>query len=263
MKNILLILLASYLVLVLLIYLFQRKMLYFPSIEPTETAYEVLTLDSAELKIKVLVDNPELEQAVIYFGGNGENVYEGAKRMQSAFTDRAAYYVNYPGYGGSGGSPTESTIIQAAQDVYAHVKQRHPVIAIVGRSLGTGVAVTLASENKVSGLILISPYDSIVELAFSHYPFFPTRWLLKDKFDSASLAAKISSKILIILAAEDKVIPPKHSKRFIEALKKGQSNEPFAERVRVQVYKDADHNNLHLDPGFMRQIREFLREQAP
>jgi pimeloyl-ACP methyl ester carboxylesterase len=260
MKNIFLILLAGYLLLILLMYLFQRQMLYFPSIQPPDSAYQVLTIDSGGLKIKVLVDNPEHEQAVLYFGGNGENVYEGAKRMQSAFTHRAAYYMNYPGYGGSSGAPTESTIIRAAKDVYAHIKQRHPVIALVGRSLGTGVVATLASEYKVSHLILISPYDSMVELAFNHYPIFPASFLLKDKFDSASRAQGITGKVLIILAAEDKIIPLKHSQRFIEALKNGQSDKLFDQRVKVQVYEDADHNNLHLHPGFMHQISDFLRE---
>jgi hypothetical protein len=65
-------------------------MLYFPSIEPRETAYKVLSIDSSGRKINVLVDNPQLEQAVIYFAGNAENVYEAAKWMQRAFTDRAA-----------------------------------------------------------------------------------------------------------------------------------------------------------------------------
>jgi dienelactone hydrolase len=156
--------------------------------------------------------------------------------------------------------PTEDTIIQAAKDVYAYVKGRHPGIALAGRSLGTGVVAKLASEYKVSGLILISPYDSIAALADNHYPLFPSRWLIKDKFDSASHAPKINGKVLILLAAEDKVIPLKHSLTFIEALKNGQSDKLFSQRVKVDIYADADHNNLHLRPGFMQQIRYFLQE---
>lgn len=260
MKNIILVLLASYLALILLMYFFQRQMLFSPSIEPENTAYEVLTIDSAGLKIKVLVDNPQLEQAVIYFGGNGENVYEGPQRMQSAFMGKAAYYVNYPGYGGSSGAPKESTIIQAAKDVYVYVSAHHHCVALVGRSLGTGVAVILASEYKVSQVILISPYDSIVELASSHYPFFPAFLLVKDKFDSVSRAAKISGKVLNIMAAEDKVVPLKHSLRFIKSLENGQSKKQLKGRVTTQVYNDADHNNLHLHLGFMELIRDFLQE---
>jgi pimeloyl-ACP methyl ester carboxylesterase len=260
MKNILLFLLASYLVLILLMYFFQRQMLYFPSIKPENTAYEVLTIDSADLKINVLVDNPQLEQAVIYFGGNGENVYEGPQRMQSAFVGKAAYYVNYPGYGGSSGAPTERTIIQAAKDVYAYVSVYHHSVALVGRSLGTGVAVTLASEYKVPQLILISPYDSIAALASSHYPFFPAFLLVKDKFDSASRAAKVNGKVLNIMAVEDKVVPLKHSLMFIKALENDQSKQGLKDRVTTQIFKDADHNNLHLHPDFTQLIRDFLRE---
>ena len=258
MKHILLVLLTSYLVLVLLMYFFQRQMLYKPSIEPENSNYEVLIIDSKGLKIIVLVNNSQLEQSVIYFGGNGENVYEAPQRMQSAFEGRAAYYVNYPGYGGSGGAPTESTIIQAAKDVYAYVTAHHHSVALVGRSLGTGVAIKLASEYIVPKLVLISPYDSIADLAFNHYPFFPARLLIKDKFENISQAAKISSKILNIIAAEDTVIPLQHSQKFIDALKSTQSNTQFEQRVTTQIYTDVNHNNLHLHPSFMPLIHNFL-----
>jgi len=248
------------LLLVLLMYFFQRKMLYFPTQEPEETHFQVQIIDSDGLKIKVVVDNPEFEQAVIYFGGNGENVYEAAKRMKGAFADRAAYYVNYPGYGGSTGTPAENTIIQAARDVYTYVSHRHHSPALVGRSLGTGVAVNLASEYAVPRLVLISPYGSIDEVASSHYPFLPTRWLLKDKFESASLANEITANVLIIMAADDKVIAPKHSLDFVEAFKKDLSSKELSQRLKIQIYADADHNNVHLHSGFLQQISDFLGE---
>lgn len=258
--KIILIIVLSYLILILTISLFQRKILYVPSTKPASSVYEVRIINSGKLKINLLVDNPQREQAVIYFGGNAENVYAGAKRMQNAFTQRAAYYMNYPGYGGSSGLPSENTIIQAAKDVYAYVSSHHQNIALVGRSLGTGVAVKLAGEYPVSKLVLISPYDSLVALAYTHYPFFPARWLLKDQFDSVSSAENITAKILIILAAQDRVIPIQHSQNLIRALKIGRSDKIFRESVHVQVYQNADHNNVHLSPGFMTQIRGFLQD---
>jgi len=104
-------------------------------------------------------------------------------------------------------------------------------------------------EYAVSHLVLISPYDSIANVAAKHYPFFP-RSLIKDKFDSVSWASKISAKTLIVMARDDDIIPISHSQRLLEALKHTQ---PIS-----MVYDQADHNNVHLKAGFMPMIRGFL-----
>jgi esterase/lipase len=249
LKNVLFLVVLLYVTVVLSMYLLQRKMMYFPHEAPEHTHYEVLDIASDGLMIKVVAEGSQLEQAVIYFGGNGEDIYAGAERMQAAFMHKAAYYVNYPGYGGSSGSPTETTLTQSARAVYEYVSARHSSVAVVGRSLGTGVAVKLSSEYAVSHLVLISPYDSIANVASKYYPFFPSS-LIKDKFDSASLASKIRAKTLIIMASDDIIIPISHSQRLIEALNQTQ---PIN-----QVYKQANHNNVHLMDGFMGLIRDFL-----
>jgi hypothetical protein len=238
-----------YVTVVLSMYLLQRKMMYFPHEAPEHTHYEVLDIASDELMIKVVTQGSQREQAVIYFGGNGEDIYAGAERMQAAFMDKAAYYVNYPGYGGSSGAPTETTITQSARAVYEYVSARHPSVAVVGRSLGSGVAVKLASEYAVSHLVLISPYDSIANIASKYYPFFPSS-LIKDKFDSASLGSKMRAKTLIIMAGDDIIIPISHSQRLIETLNQTQ---PIS-----KVYAQANHNNVHLMDGFMWLVRDFL-----
>jgi hypothetical protein len=218
MKNILLFLMTVYLMVLLSMYLLQRQMMYFPSSKPTHTNYEVLGVASAGLIVKVMTDNSQIEPAVIYFGGNGEDVYAAAEIMQEAFSGMAAYYVNYLGYGGSTGSPTESSITQASKDVYQYVAARHGSIALVGRNLGTGVVIKLANEKVVSHLELISPYDSIENVAISHYPFL-SKWLVKDKFDNISRAAEVNVTTLIILANDDKVISIKHSHNLMNAFK--------------------------------------------
>jgi len=90
-------------------------------------------------------------------------------------------------------------------------------VAVVGRSLGSGVAVKLASEYAVSHLVLISLYDSIANIASKYYLFFPSS-LIKDKFDSASLGSKIRAKTLIIMAGDNIIVPISHSQRLIETL---------------------------------------------
>ncbi|MFT6896417.1 MAG: fermentation-respiration switch protein FrsA (DUF1100 family) [Paraglaciecola sp.] len=259
MKNFFLFLLCGYLMLVTFMYIFQRQMLYSPAPQPQHSDDKVLTVDAGDLKIKVVVHDAQFPQAVIYFGGNGEDAYESAKGMQAAFRGKAAYYVNYPGYGGSTGTPTQTSISQSARDLYTFISARHSSVALVGRSLGTGVVVMLASEYAVSRLVLISPYDSIADVAYSHYPFFPAGWLLKDKFASLHRGARISGHVLVILAAKDTIIPVKHSLRLIDALKKRPYSNKLDERLTTKIYTHADHNNLHLQAGFMALIEDFLR----
>ncbi len=248
MKNVLTLPTLLYLIVVLSMYLLQRQMMYFPRDAPEHTRHEVIDIESGGLMIKVVTPCNQLEPAVIYFGGNGEDAYAyaGAERMKAAFIDKATYYVNYPGYGGSTGSPSEATITQSARDVYEYVSARHTAVAVAGSSLGSGVAMELASEYAVSHFVLISPYDCIVNVASKYYSYFP-RSLIKDKFDSVSLASKSSTKTLIIMARDDYTIPISHSLRLLEALKHTQ---PIS-----KIHDLADHNNVHLKDGFMQLTR--------
>ena len=259
MKNILLILVTSYLFIVLAMYLLQRHLLYFPTSVPGKLNHEVITIESDDLKVKVVVSNTHYDKAVIYFGGNGENVYNSVSAMEDAFTDHAVYFVNYPGYGGSSGTPSEVTINQAANDVYAYVSKKHQSVALVGRSLGTGVAFNLASKHRVSHLILISPYDSIASVANTHYPFLPNSWLIKDRFDSESRADNVSGHILILIAEQDNVIPIKHSMKLKSAIEQNRNAQASKLRLESRLYKLSDHNNVHLHPEFMQDIRRFLQ----
>ena len=253
LKTILILSVLFYATLVLIMYLIQRQLLYFPRAAPVNIEYQVVEIESERRTVMVVTDGRQRQNAVIYFGGNGEDVYAGVERMQAAFIDKAAYYVNYPGYGGSTGSPTETTITQTARDVFKYVSARHPSVAVMGRSLGTGVAIKLASEYEVSQLVLISPYLSIASLAAEYYPFFP-RALIKDKFDSVSRVAIIQADTLVIMAGGDEIIPPAHSLKLIEAFKLTQ---PVS-----KIYTHADHNNVHLETGFMQLVREFIAQSS-
>lgn len=259
MKNILILLLIGYLLIVVLMYMFQRQLLYFPSARPSSTSFKVVTIKSAELNINVIVVNPNAKQAVIYFGGNAENVYDSPHIMRQAFEDKAVYYMNYPGYGGSTGSPTEQSILRAADHVYAYVDSQHQSIALVGRSLGTGVAMTVASTKIVSQLVLITPYDSIASVASTHYPFLPVNLLLKDTFDSVSRVKQIQSDVLVLVASNDMVIPNKHSERLVLNLTNHLQKPSINRKINAINFANTDHNNIHLHPDFMQSIREFIK----
>ena len=85
-----------------------------------------------------------------------------------------------------------------------------------GRSLGSGVAVQLAAQRPVIGVILVAPFDSLVEVGKRHYPFLPVNWLLKHRFDSAAHAPKMKTRLLCIVATQDEIIPAEHARRLYD-----------------------------------------------
>ena len=145
--------------------------------------------------------------ALIYFGGNAEDVSRNMPDFSQAFPNYAIYLLHYPGYGGSSGSPSEQAIIADALALFDHVYADHKNIVVVGRSLGSGVAVRLASLRPVERLVLVTPYDSLGDVAARNYPFLPARWLLRDKFESWRYAPQVTAPTRIIVAEQDEVIP--------------------------------------------------------
>ena len=101
-----------------------------------------------------------------------------------------------------------------AAALFENVRLQHPDVVIIGRSLGTGVAVRLASQSPVSRLVLITPYDSAADIGEHAFPFIPVRWLLRDKYDSGKYAQSIKIPTTIIEAENDKQIPHSSTERL-------------------------------------------------
>ena len=208
----------------LLMYFAQDSLIFFPQPLAEErraaiaqrTATESLFINAADgtrLHAWHVKGNP----LIIYFGGNAEEVSwmldEAARRTPGV----GWLLVDYRGYGASGGSPSEKALTADALRWYDQIATQYKATYVFGRSLGSGVAVQLAAQRPVAGAILISPFDSLVEVGKHHYRFLPVDWMLRHRFDSASLAPKISAPLLCIVAMNDEVVPPVHSKRLYDA----------------------------------------------
>src|SRR5579862_952936 len=167
----------------ILVFVSQRSLIYFPQPRSNRNAV-IMTLPSPAGKVLVSTRPASGAGAVLYFGGNAEDVSADLPGFASAFPDDAIYLLHYPGYGGSAGHPTEKSITAAAFALFDAVHAQHPNVTIIARSLGTGVAVHVASERPAVRLVLITPYDSLVDVADAHYPFLPNRWLMLDRYDS-------------------------------------------------------------------------------
>jgi len=231
------------------LYAYQRKMLYVPSPEYAHE-FESLELHNEQEVLKVVVLNPSQSQAIIYFGGNAEAVIFNAEPFLKNFPNHTVYLVNYRGYGGSTGSPTELGLYSDSLALYDRVRTNHESLSLMGRSLGSGVATFLASEREVSHLALITPYDSIKNVAQAHVPIYPVGLLVKDRYDSVEKATRVSTPVLIVMAELDSVIPNSHSIALSEAFKK--------EQVSIIIIKGADHNNISLDLEYYPRLKHFF-----
>jgi fermentation-respiration switch protein FrsA (DUF1100 family) len=144
---------------------------------------------------------------IIYFGGNAEEVSWMLQEVAGRASGIGWLLVDYRGYGSSGGSPSEAALVRDAVQWYDSVSKNYKSIYVFGRSLGSGVAVQLAAQRPITGVILVAPFDSLVEVGKRHYPFLPVNWMLRHRFDSVALAPKITSPLLCIVATGDEIIP--------------------------------------------------------
>lgn len=193
---------------------------------------------------------------LIYFGGNAEEVSWMAGESQR-FEGWSVLAVNYRGYGDSAGSPGEKALFADALAIYDYAASRADVqrshIAVMGRSLGSGVAVHLASRRTVAGVVLAAPYDTLEAVARRAYPFLPVRYLLRHRFDSLALAPSIKTPALFVAAERDSIIPPEHARRLHDAW--GGSRE-------WMLLKGSDHNDIDGYPDFWNAIGRFLSKLA-
>ena len=199
---------------------------------------------------------PESAPLVIYFGGNAEEV----SWMIEATGDAPGVswlLVSYRGYGLSGGSPGEAALVSDAIQWFDRAMTLPGAdskrIYVFGRSLGSGVAVALAAQRPVTGLVLATPYDSLAAVAKRYYWYLPVDLLLKHRFDSIALAPNMKQPLLCLIAERDEVIPAVHGERLFDA---------WGGSKRKILLQEASHNSTDAHPMFWSSILEFLAQKV-
>ncbi|WP_435037188.1 alpha/beta hydrolase [Pseudomonas neuropathica] len=241
---------AVYLVLCAALFFFQRSLIYFPQPNAVTGTASRLTLSMPDAQVSVLTRERVGSRALIYFGGNAEDVSRNLPAFAEAFPEYAVYLLNYRGFGGSGGSPSEAAIAEDALALFDQVYASHPQVSLIGRSLGSGVAVRLASQRPVQQLILVTPYNSLEEIAARHYPWVPVKWLLKDRFESGKYAAHLRVPTLLLAASDDEVIPRASTQRLLEN---------FPQGVAVlRVVPDSGHNSISDRAQYLQWMGDVL-----
>ncbi len=152
------------------LYATQRSQIYFPTPAVEHPGAQVWWVESQGERLKVWVVARPGTRALLYFGGNADDVAGHIDAFSDAFPEHSLYFVNYRGYGGSSGRPSEPALVADALAVFDQVQSRQAEVSVMGRSLGSGVAVQLAAERPVSRLVLVTPFDSLVNVATRVFP---------------------------------------------------------------------------------------------
>jgi len=249
----------------IVLYLLQEKLLFFPQ-----------RLDADDLK-RIRQTFPEAEEIalsaddgtrlhgwlmrshdsavtplVIYFGGNAEEV-SYLLEHHPQLRGWSLLLMNYRGFGASGGKPGEAALFSDALRVYDAMRV-HPGIdvqriAVMGRSLGSGVAVYLASQRPVRGVVLVTPFDSVTEIAEQRFSYIPVRLLLKHPFDSLARAPAVQYPALVLAAENDSVIPSHHARSLFNA---------WGGPKSWHLLTGTDHIDISDHPDYWELIADFL-----
>jgi dienelactone hydrolase len=199
---------------------------------------------------------PGRHPAVVYFGGRSEEVSWVVRDAGKLFPDMAVLAVNYRGYGESHGDPAEIHMVEDGCMLFdwmaarAHVDARR--IAVVGRSLGSGVAVQVAKERPVHSVVLITPYDSILAIAKRKFRVMPIEYMLRHRFESIKYAPNLKAPTYVLRAASDDVVPHSHTDQLVAKL---------ARLCGDDIVPGSDHMNIPYLEGTQSRIATFLTSQ--
>lgn len=244
---ILLLALCAYAGACLVLFFSQRGLIYFPPPAAAVPAPDTSVLAVPGASLVVSGRPVEGPKALVYLGGNAEDVSASLPLLGQAFPERSLYLLHYRGYAGSTGRPTESALVADALALFDQVAGKHHDIVVLGRSLGAAVAVQVAAQRPVSKLVLVTPFDSLRGLAARQFPYFPVRWLLRDSYDSWRYAPQVKAPTLVVAASDDEIIPGRSTRRLLAHFPDGVAS--------MRVLKETGHNSISDSPDYLRALQ--------
>ena len=243
--KLLLIALVGYVTLCLLVFIFQRKLLYLPmgfQLSEKSAIAEGLRYWPLFENFRgfIGIEEPvEAKGTVIVFHGNAGAAYQRSFYVEAlSIQHMRVILAEYPGYGGRVENPSENVLVEDALETIRLTHQEFGgPLYLWGESLGAGVVASAVSKTEVpiKGLVMFTPWDTLPEVAQTHYWYFPTRWLILDKYNNVDNLQSFEGNIAVILAGNDEVIPIQHGKRLYNSI---------ASNKKLWVFEGATHNEL-------------------
>ena len=243
-----------------LLYVLQRRIVFNTSGHPgapkdynlfTTKVIQIPTEDNINLLSWLHIGDKNLP-LLIYFHGNSFHIGDRAYRIQKYIDQKwNVLLVSWRGFGGNKGNPTEKNLYKDGEAVLKWIAQNTSFIkkniVVYGESLGSGVAVELGTKYCFLSVVLEAPFTSISDLAKKRYKIYPTKFLVKDKFDNISKIDKLKSPLLIISGKKDEIVPHFHSIKLL--------NKANVKKESVFI-DEAIHNNLY-DFGIEKDVIAF------
>ena len=256
---------VGYCAALLVLVIWQRKMMYYPV--PSRGSAEALGLTGAQT---LTLATPDKQQIVawyqpaqaghlvyLYFHGNGGNLSDRATLFREMVADGSGLLaIDYRGYGGSSGSPTETGLLIDGETAYAKLVAEGVAsarIVLIGESLGSAVAVAVAAKHPEHALVLDSAFSSASDVAASQYPMFPVRLLMMDSFESWRRIGAVHAPKLFLHGGKDVVIPLSSARKLYD-----HANEPKT----FELLPNLGHVVL-LAPGVFDKVKAWLATLPP
>ncbi len=244
----------------------ERWFIFFPE-KPLEATPRNVGLSFEDLYISAsdgtringwYVPSPGAKMTLLWFHGNAGNMGHRVDQLRDLHRELGVnvLMIDYRGYGRSEGRVTEEGTYQDALAAYDYLVKRAALdplrIVAYGQSLGSAVAVDLAVNRRLSGLILEAPFTSIRAMAAFHYPWLPFGGLLSTRYDSLGRIGKVGVPLLILHGDKDEIVPYGQGKMLYEAAPSPK---------RFYTISGAGHNDVYIvgDTGYFRAIRDFIQ----
>ncbi len=255
---------AGYCAFLVLVYLTQDRILYFPDTYPLETAaarakgfhFSLWPENTPDYQGFVEADGPRAPKGVILlFHGNAgaapDRFFYGRELAPLGYR---LILFEYPGYGARAGQTREASFVAAAVDAArAALEQFGGPLYLLGESLGCGVASAVAGAGQVpvAGVVLITPWDTLPDTAQSVFWYLPAKWLTKDRYDNVRNLNRYDGPVAVVVAEQDEVIPPERGRRLYALL---------SGRKRLWLLPGAGHNTWlqGVDPSWWKDVVGFV-----
>ncbi len=250
-----------YLLIVIFVYFNQRNLLYHPfennyTTDEANFSYEeVFIPTSSGKKLKAWFHKKDLKQnkTLIFFHGNAGDLRNRIYKLNLIKNfDINFLIVAYRGFSGNKGSPTEDGLYQDARDALDWLNKQEIIdeqIIIYGESLGTGVSVEVAQNKKFAGIILESPFTSMVDAGKHYYFYLPVSLLLKDRYESLNKLKNIKIPILVMHGEKDRIVPFHMGKKIFK-----EANEP-----KYSYFPKEDDHMMEYNQELLNSIQKFLK----
>lgn len=262
--KILLYAIIGYIAFSLIVFIYQRKLLYLPykiQLSDDQVYTEGLSYWPSRENYRGFanqVERSESKGTVILFHGNAgmafhRSFYAKALKMQNM----QVILAEYPGYGNRNGRPSEKVLVNDALETIRLVHQEYgEPIFLWGESLGCGVVAGAVSKTEINvkGVVLLLPWDTLSNLAQTHYPYLPARWLVLDKYNNIENLMEFDGNVAVLLAENDEVVPIQHGKKLYDSI---------TEKKELWLFEEARHNDIPIgsELSWWKEVVLFITDE--